>query len=77
MNQLATRPTDRVTVDLTVELLQETLIALRDREYSLSKEYAASMDPAVREIIRRQIARVVGCSAGIVDALEAATGVPA
>jgi hypothetical protein len=63
-----------ITVDLTVELLQETLIALRDRKYTLRAERNATNEPVVREIAQRQLSRVVGAIAGIEDALEFATG---
>ena len=74
--QRATRPTDHVSVDLTVELLQETLIALRDREHTLRQD-GWNVNAVVREIARQQLSRVVGCIAGIEDALEGATGLRA
>lgn len=66
-------PTANVTVDLTVELLQETMLALVDREYELRREANGNADPAIREIARRQLARVVGAICGIEDAIEGAT----
>jgi len=62
-----------VSVELTVELLMETRLALLDREVALRKEAATHEMPVVREIARRQLARVVGSLAGIDDALEGAT----
>jgi hypothetical protein len=61
-----------VSVDLTVELLQETMLALVDREYELRREANGNADPAIREIARRQLARVVGAICGIEDAIEGA-----
>jgi len=62
-----------VAVELTVELLHEVRIALLDREVTLRKEASSpATQDFVREIARRQLARVVGSLAGIDDALEGA-----
>lgn len=61
-----------IALDIDLELLQETLIALRDREHALLKE--AGRPDVVGTIARRQLGRVIGAIAGIEDALQAATG---
>lgn len=46
------------TITLDAELIRETLIALRDRAFTLCNEVATTESPAVRNIALRQLARV-------------------
>ena len=63
-----------VTVDLDLELLHETLIALRDREHALRVELCRpDVQRVVVEITRRQLSRLWGAIAGIEDAINGAT----
>lgn len=63
-----------ICVDLSLGLVQETLIALRDREFALLKELHTAQDPVILEIIRRQLGRLCGAINGLEDAVEGATG---
>ena len=65
-----------VTIDLSLDIVRETLIALRDRQFEVGKSLSSS-DEVVREIARRQLGRIEGAIGGIEDALEAATGIRA
>ena len=64
---------DNITVDLSTDMIHETLIALAQREFMLQRELANPGTLAVvREIARRQLSRVVGAIAGLEDALDGA-----
>jgi len=49
---------DPITITLDADLIREALIALRDREHSLNREYRASPNTILSPIIRRQRDRV-------------------
>lgn len=62
-----------ITVDLSPDLIHETLIALRERQHMLTLELLnGDTLAAVKDIARRQLSRVVGAIAGLEDALEGA-----
>lgn len=58
-----------VTTKIEEDLIREALIALRDRRYTLNKDYQRSA-PFIQGIISRQLERVDTC----IEALEVAVG---
>lgn len=59
-----------ITVTLTAEIAQETIIALRDRRFQLQHDQAAATSPAILAIIQRQLDRVETAGRALAEQLR-------